>query len=504
MACDKYCVLRIEREQNVEVLRQAALILEREHTRLVEKNIELTRKLLALQGADPAELPLRLHALEAQLAQRNQKLFGDSSEKRQRAAVPPAARTPQTGHGPREQHALAVVEQIHTLDPPDQTCPTCGGVLGEWHGQFEEAEEIDVIERRFVVKTHRRQKYRCGCGCLETAPGPQKLFPGARYAIDFAIEVATQKYLDHLPLERQVRVMAREGLAVDSQTLWDQLDALARVLAPAHTALHAHVLKQPVIGVDETRWRLMGAKGRDEGEAKRWQVWAVAAPDAVSYQIHDSRSTDAARHVLRNVGGIAIADGYGVYDTLSRERGGFVLANCWAHVRRKYVEIRDFFPQQTEVILDLIGALYAVEKLCPTGPPGDDLRRQLRDERSREIVSRIHTWALAQRRLPESGLGKAIAYMSGMWKGLVRFLDDPRIPLDNNGTERALRGVVLGRKNHYGSRSRRGTEVAALLYSLAESAKLAGLEPKAYLRQAAHAALRGEAIPLPPESAANL
>ena len=103
--------------------------------------------------------------------------------------------------------------------------------------------------------------------------------------------------------------------------------------------------------------------------------------------------------------------------------------------------------------------------------------------------------------LPEGGLAKAIRYMGSMWVGLLRFLDDPRIPLDNNGTERGLRGPVVGRKNHYGSRSLRGTEVAALLYSLLESAKLAGIEPKAYLRLALQAALAHEVIPLPHEVA---
>lgn len=99
--------------------------------------------------------------------------------------------------------------------------------------------------------------------------------------------------------------------------------------------------------------------------------------------------------------------------------------------------------------------------------------------------------------LPESSLGKAISYMGGLWPGLIRFLDEPRIPLDNNATERALRGPVVGRNNHYGSRSRRGTEVAALFYSLLETAKLCGVEPKAYLRRAVEAALRGERVPLP-------
>jgi transposase len=86
-----------------------------------------------------------------------------------------------------------------------------------------------------------------------------------------------------------------------------------------------------------------------------------------------------------------------------------------------------------------------------------------------------------------------------MWTGLTRILDNPRIPLDNNAAERAERGPVIGRKNHYGSRSRRGTEVAAIFYSLVESAKLAGVEPKTYLHLAASAALTGQSIPLPHE-----
>jgi transposase len=99
--------------------------------------------------------------------------------------------------------------------------------------------------------------------------------------------------------------------------------------------------------------------------------------------------------------------------------------------------------------------------------------------------------------LPGSALGQAVKYMSNLWPGLTRFLSDARVPLDNNATERALRGLVVGRKNHYGSRSRRGTEVAALFYSLLETAKLCGVDPKRYLREAALAALRGEEIPLP-------
>lgn len=172
-------------------------------------------------------------------------------------------------------------------------------------------------------------------------------------------------------------------------------------------------------------------------------------------------------------------------------------------MRREFIEAEQNFPEQCKTALGLIRGLYAVEALCPKGPEGDELRKQLRQERSKPLIEKLQSFALNTPVVPQSGLDKAIKYMAGQWSGLVRFLNDPRIPLDNNHTERAERGVVLGRKNHYGSRSRRGTEVAALFYSFIESAKLNGLEPKAYLRMATMAALRGERITLPHEVAAQ-
>jgi transposase len=498
-------VIKLDAEHDIERLRQAALLLEQENRKLIEKNLELNRENLALKGVDPAKLQTRLELLEQQLAVRNQMVFGKSSEKRpaangEKACAAEPAKKPQRGHGPREQPNLPIVDVKHELDEADRkSCPQCGGGLTAWDGQFEESEEIDVVERRFVLKKHKRQKYRCTCNaCIETAPAPTKLFDGARYSIDFAIDVASGKYLDHLPLERQVRMMARDGLVVDSQTLWDQINVLAKRLEPAHDRLHDYILTLPVIGADETRWPLMGRKP-DEG--KLWQVWAIVAPDAICHRILPGRGNDACRELLRAYRGIVMADGYSTYKSLASEPASFTLANCWSHARRELIDIEPFFPVEAKQGIDLIRELYLVENLCPNGPPGDELRRQLRRERSTAILEQIQTWMNTTRALPESGLGRAIKYISGRWAGLTRFVDDPRIPIDNNAAERGLRGVVVGRKNHYGSRSRRGTEVAALFYSLLESAKLVGIEPKAYLRRATLAALNGDTIPLPHEVA---
>jgi hypothetical protein len=247
---------------------------------------------------------------------------------------------------------------------------------------------------------------------------------------------------------------------------------------------------------------MMGEKKPEAN--KLWQVWTAATPDAVYYRIQDSRGTDAAEAMLGGFAGIVMCDGYKVYSNLAKRQPGLILAHCWAHIRREYKAIEDFFPKPIAEVLALVDELFAIERLCPQAPEGHALRRQLRAERSRPIVAKIQQWALSVETLPASGLAKAIAYMGGLWTGLCRFLDDPRIPLDNNLAERENRRPVLGRKNHYGSRSLRGTEVAALFYSLCESACLNGLDPQAYLEHAACCALRGETIPLPHELRADV
>jgi transposase len=515
-------VLRIEEIHDADVLRQVAVLLERENQRLHDRLQQLTAELAQLRGQDATAAQVHLEFLKELLAQRERALFGDSSEKRPRseagsgaALAPPA---PQHGHGPKAQPTLPLVETFHTLPEADRVCPQCGGALTELAGQTEDAEEITVVERQFVLVQHRRQKYRCRCnGCVATAPGPLRLATrpdvrGTRYSPEFAVEVAVSKYLDHAPLERQVRIMRREGLTIDSQTLWDQLATLAGVLQPTYEALGRYVLQSPIVGADETWWRLM-----ERPAAKRWWVWSVTRDDAVVYRILETRSQHAARQILARYTGIVMADGYGAYDALTRAGPGpgITLAHCWAHVRRKFVEAEPHYPEPCRVVLDLIGQLYTVERAVLTRPAtaGDDdgaraeilgLRKQLRDERSRPIVREIQKWALSQRVLPESSLGKAIGYLLGLRTGLTRFLDEPRIPLDNNQTERGLRGVVLGRRNHYGSRSRRGTEVAALFYSLIESAKLCGVEPKRYLLLAIRAALADRtAVMLPHDTLAG-
>jgi transposase len=233
--------LNLATETDIERLRQAALLLEQENARLFQRLERLAGELHEARGEEAQSLQLEIAHLKEQLASRTKALFGDSSERRpcaeQKANEKREARG---GHGPREQKALPIVEVVQELDEPDQACPSCGGDLQPMAGQFEEADEIDVVERSFRIVRHKRQKYRCRCGAgIETALGPDKLIAGGRYSIDFALDVAIAKFADHLPLERQVRQMARDGLDVDSSTLWEQTWHLSRHLLPTYEANHA-------------------------------------------------------------------------------------------------------------------------------------------------------------------------------------------------------------------------------------------------------------------------
>jgi len=334
-------MVRLEHVTDLETAKQMAALLEAENARLHQRLTLLVQENARLKGEDAQErLQLELVQLKEQLALMRQRLFGASSEKRKpgaEAPVPASARK-QRGHGPRAQPELPVQEVVLPLDEADKVCGLCGGALKEWKGQTEDSQEVSVVERHFVLKRYRRQKYRCPCGCAPvTAPAPPRLIEGGRYSVDFAVHVALQKYCFHLPLARQERMFQREGLMIDSQTLWDPLSALASHLRPSYEALPAVIFSFPLIHADETHWYML-----DKGPGKKWYAWTVACADAVYHRILPSRSGATAKQVLGDYKGLAMVDGYAAYQTATKSGAdgpaSCSLVFCWAHVRRKFVE----------------------------------------------------------------------------------------------------------------------------------------------------------------------
>jgi transposase len=259
--------VRVSEESNVELLRQKADVLESENERLSKRVGELLLENLTLKGMTPEQVALNLPSLLEQVTQpKSSRLTKPGSERRANVDKEKKAKEPQVGHGPAEQPELEVQEELFEVDEADKVCPTCGDPLEDWDGQEDETEVIDVVERKWVVKKAKLKKCRCPRGChVETALGPERMIKGGRYAPNVAITSATAKYLDQIPLDRQVKMAGRQGARLTSQALWDQLYALALVLTPLYECIKAFILEQPVIGVDESPFKLI-IKGDPAGE----------------------------------------------------------------------------------------------------------------------------------------------------------------------------------------------------------------------------------------------
>jgi transposase len=442
-------------------------------------------ELATLKGSEK-ELQQTLQLIEDLTARRAQASSSEEVSTTQTPGDEDKPRKDREHFGNTEQPKLPHVEQLFELDEADKTCPSCGGALAPMKGQFETSEMIDVVEVSYRVVQVKQQKYACKCGgCVETAPGPERAVPGGRYSLDFAIKIAIDKYLDHIPLARQERILRRHGLVVTSQTLWDQLSVLGRRLESASRALLARVLAQPVVGLDQTSWPRLDGKGD-----KPWQMWCLTAPKAVVHRIRDDKGADTFKSLMSGYEGFIVCDALKTHEAGARGNDAIALAGCWAHVFRKFDEAAPDHPE-ANLALKWIGELYAIDERAD----GDLAKKAaLRKVESAEVIATMKTWLWNQATLKSLSIGNAAAYVVANWDRLTRFLSDARIPLDNNATERGIRGPVVGRKNHYGSKSRRGTEVAAVLYTLLETAKLVGVDPAKYLREAALADARGETM----------
>jgi transposase len=224
----------------------------------------------------------------------------------------------------------------------------------------------------------------------------------------------------------------------------------------------------------------------------------------VLYHFDEHRSKDAAATVLRDYHGVVMCDGYAAYVSLAKQFPDVLLAHCWSHIRREFHCIEENHAGASEGMLALIDELFAIDReaialgasllerastegeraLAQTGATA--MLREARTERSRKVLEQIREKAFAiglsqstQRMMYEPQ--KACAKMANQWDGLALFARHPSVPLHNNSTEQSQRGPVIGRNNHQGSRSARGTRVSAVLYTLVESAKLAGVDPERYL-----------------------
>ena len=454
--------MNFSREKSLSFLRTAAQALHDENARLraeaaaalaakaeleaqlKEKDARLSEmaEANAQQQEELERMGRELHVLKEQLDRRTKALYGKKSERRpieetvaEATAEEKPLKKPRKGHGPTPQPRLPRIKVIHEFVGEALNCEHCGGTLEPLGGEAEVSELISIEARRLVLEEHLRTKYQCpGCHTgVKTAPGSVKLVPGGRYSLPFAIEVAFQKYLAHMPLDRQAQMMRHEGLQVTTGALFDQVDALATALGPTYLAIWRAIQAEPVLRADETPWAVL-SNGHTENE--RFYAWVAVGSQYVGYRLLDTRSKDGAATLLGNFAGTLMVDGLTSYPAAAKGDGGeprFKVANCMAHARRKFVECEAHYPEESTFVLELFGQIYQIER--EGKEPGADLAA-LRVQKSRPLIEELLTWAKTEQRapdlLPSSGLAKALAYLINHEPGLRVFLDDPAVPIDNN------------------------------------------------------------------------
>jgi transposase len=371
--------------------------------------------------------------------------------------------------------------------PAPCACPRCGGALRRLGEDV--TEVLDYVPGSFRVIRHVRPKLSCrGCEAIAQAPAPSLPIHRGLAGAGLLAHVLTAKHCDHQPLYRQAEMFARQGIDLDRSTLADWIGQSAALLRPLVDALGAHVMAAARLHADDTTVPVL-APGL--GKTKTGRLWCYVrddrpfggqAPPGVLYCYSPDRRSEHPRAHLAPFRGILQADGYAGYARLYQQ--GVTEAACMAHVRRKFFDIHAATGSPlAQEALQRIGLLYAIEAEIRGQPP--EARLAARQIRSAPLFIELRTWleATQSRVSGRSELAAAIRYALTRWEALTLVLRDGRACLDNNAAERAIRPLVLGRKNWLFAGSDAGGARAAAIYALTETAKLNGLDPEDYLRQ---------------------
>ncbi len=371
--------------------------------------------------------------------------------------------------------------------PASCHCPECGKQLSRL-GE-DTSEQLDYVPGYFQVIRHVRPKLACkACARIVQAPAPMRPIERGLPTAGLLAQVIGAKYADHCPLYRQEGIYRRAGVELPRATLASWVAESAALLDPLVSALERYVMGAIKLHADDTPVPVL-CPGK--GRTRTGRLWAYvrddrpsAGPDppAVVYRYSPDRKAERPHAHLKAFSGILQADAYSGFAPLYAD-GRVREAACWAHARRKYYDVYavDRSPNAAEALVR-IGELYEIEREIRGQPPA--ARAQVRRARAAPLLEALRTWLTSTYSAlsAKSPLAGAVQYTLTRWMALTRYVDDGRIEIDNNAAERAIRALVLGRRNYLFAGSDAGGESAARLYSLVGTCRLHDIDPHLYLR----------------------
>lgn len=344
------------------------------------------------------------------------------------------------------------------------------------------AEKLDYTPGVFTVQQHVRGKWACACcQTLKQVAVDAHIIDKGIPTPGLLAHVLVAKYADHLPLYRQEAIYARAGAPIPRSTLAHWVGSCGVQLQPLVDALRKQVLQHTVIHADETPVQMLKHASERDGKTHRAYLWAYSPGrheelKAVVYDFCESRAGKHAGEFLQGWGGTLLVDDFADYKQLMGD--DIREAGCWAHARRKFFELHAANKSQIAAqALELIGQLYEIERQVQH--TSADQRLRTRQKQSRKVTDKLLRWLTEQRGKvpPGSATAAAIDYSLRRWQALTVFLQDGRVPIDNNWIENQMRPIALGRKNWLFAGSLKAGQRAAAVMSLIQSARLNGLDP---------------------------
>jgi transposase len=510
-------------------LRQQAAYWKSNFERCKEREQRLRQELLELRATLHAEaqereqvLQQQIAALTAQIRVLEERLRGQKSEKRKKhpETGPLEATTPKRRRGQQPDNPvpprrsfdhLPTVHEPITLPAEQQCCPECRLPLQSFPG----SDDGDIVE--IEIRSHRRryhrQRYRKTCTCpgtpgVITAPPPPKLIPKSYLGISVWVLLLLEKYIAYQPTYRFLTLLRSLGVDLPLGTVTAGLRKLLPLFEPLYQDLLEHQRQEHHWHCDETRWLVFVEQEGKKGH--NWSLWVFRSPHAVVFVLDPTRAHHVVEEHLAGAQGIASVDRATVYKAMAQVKvGDIVLAFCWAHVRRDFLEVWTGYTELGDWAgswLQEIRELYRrndarVEALGlstmnagKSAPPVSGHHTatlhssQAAAVTAQEQALRDHVAHLVERRDTElqqpdlmPACKKVLTSLQRHWSGLTVFLDHPEVPLDNNAAERAERGPVVGRKNYYGSGSIWSGRLAAIMFSLLQTLTLWHLCPLRWL-----------------------
>jgi len=292
------------------------------------------------------------------------------------------------------------------------------------------------------------------------------------------------KFVDHLPIYRQIERFKREGIKVPSSTINGWQEAVCNLLEPLYDTLKHRVLSQGYLQVDETPIQVLDKSKK--GKTHRGYHWVYYSPleKTVLFDYRDGRSREGPQKLLKDFSGYLQTDGYKVYDVFANKKS-ITHLSCMAHARRGFEKALDFDKPNAAYTMEMFQKLYAIERKAKEENMSPEQRHALRLDESLPVLNELGKWIAETYKtiLPKSPLGKAMAYCIPRWDNLMNYLKDGSLEIDNNLAENAIRPIALGRKNYLFAGSSRGAERAAMFYSFFGTCKKNDVNPFDWLKK---------------------